>query len=167
MTSPVKLLILAVILLFNCSICSSPFTPVEESEQMETVTLNQTQDITEQSHTFSNPDISVTYPQEFFRFNQIWPNLGDYIQKNPEYGTEEILNIGNAKPGSKGGYDYRIGIMQRPYSPDLDLELIYTEAYSVVRDTYPEQEFSCEEITLAGKDAVQFTLQRPSGEPWW
>lgn len=119
------------------------------------------------SHKFSNPDLSFQYPDDFYRFNEIWPDLGDFIQHNPEYETDEVLNTGDGKPGSKNGYSYRIALMQRPFSSDLDMEQVYKDAYKVVRDNYPDKEFVREDITLAGKDAVQFTLQRPSGEPWW
>jgi hypothetical protein len=119
------------------------------------------------SHTFSNPDLSFEYPENFYRFNEIWPDLGDFIQHNPEYETDEILNTGDGRPGSENGYSYRIAVMQRSYTPDLDMEQVYTDAYKVVRDNYPDKEFTREDTSLAGKDAVQFTLQRPSGEPWW
>ena len=124
--------------------------------------------VTESSnHEWSNADLVLTYPENFYRFNEIWPDLGDFIQHNPEYETDEILNTGDGKPGSKSGYSYRIAVMQRPYSPEMDMEQVYKNAYKVVRDNYPEKEFIREDTTLAGKDAVQFTLQRPSGEPWW
>lgn len=57
--------------------------------------------------------------------------------------------------------------MQRAYTPDLDMEQVYKDAYSTVRKNYPDREFIREDISLAGKDAVKFTLQRPFGEPWW
>ncbi len=119
------------------------------------------------SHEWANADLVLTYPENFYRFNEIWPDIGDFIQHNPEYDTDEILNTGDGKPGSKNGYSYRIAVMQRPYSPDMDMEQVYQDAYKVVRDNYPDQEFTREDTNLAGKDAVQFTLQRPSGEPWW
>ena len=116
---------------------------------------------------WSNEDLSLQYPYNFYKFNEIWPDLGDYIQYNPEYQTDEILNLGDGTPGAKDGYTYRIAVMQRPYTSDMDMESVYEESYSVVRLNYPEQEFVREDTTLAGKPAVQFTLQRPSGEPWW
>lgn len=162
-----KLLIIFGVLLLNFSLCSLPTIKDQIITPTGSVTPTLLPEKLDTSHQFSNSDLTVQYPDNFFRFNEIWPDLGDFIQHNPEYETDEILNIGDGKLGSKGGYRYRIAVMQRPYSPDLDMEQVYKDAYSSVQLNYPDKEFTREDTTLAGKYAVQFTLERPSGEPWW
>lgn len=78
-----------------------------------------------------------------------------------------MLNLGDARSGSKGKYHFRIGVMQREYVQGMDMEAIYLEAYDYILTEYPEREFARQDTRLAGKPAVQFTLERPSGEPWW
>ncbi len=167
MKIPFKLLALLGVLILNCNICSLPSKFVQINSSIKTLDPTKISKKPTGDHSFSNADLSLSYPDDFYRFNEIWPDLGDYVQHNPEYGTDEILNIGNSKPGSKAGYTYRIAVMQRAYTPDLDMEQVYKDAYSTVRKNYPDREFIREDISLAGKDAVKFTLQRPFGEPWW
>ncbi|MBA4420827.1 MAG: hypothetical protein C0391_06740, partial [Anaerolinea sp.] len=76
---------------------------------------------------WSNEDLSLQYPYNFYKFNEIWLDLGDYIQYNPEYQTDEILNLGDGTPGAKDGYTYRIAVMQRTYTSDMDMESVYEE----------------------------------------
>jgi hypothetical protein len=161
-----KVIFLITILLVGCSLLNLPdFQQRQGDENQAEISATWPPQVLE--HRFSNDDLSLEYPDDFYTFAEIWSDPTRTGQHNPELDADEILEIANARPGFNRHYGDHVILLQRSITPGQDLQAIFDSAYVFVKINYPEMEFVQEVSSVGGLDATQFTYERPSGEPWY
>lgn len=70
MKIPFKLLALLGVLILNCNICSLPSKFVQINSSIKTLDPTKISKKPTGDHSFSNADLSLSYPDDFYRFNE-------------------------------------------------------------------------------------------------